>query len=163
MDTAHSVAAAASAVIEEAANRKRKSDEGLAKRLSNLRRGGGRKKGAPKISRHAHGDNKKSSYDWDAVRQQMDHPTANSQQVASFLDPPVKSPLKKVLKKQAAQAEARDMKQQTALDKKDRIIERLTEELSKEKMKTEKHKREKEEWMASPHYRQWQNTRNHQK
>ena len=110
------MAAAASAVNnndEEAnaeaanTNRKRKAEEGKAKRLSNLWRGGKK----TKISRHAHGDSKKSSYDWDAVRQQMDHPTANNREVASFLDPPVRSSLKKVLKDQAAQALERDRQQ----------------------------------------------------
>ena len=71
------------------------------------------------------------------------------------MDPPVRSPSKKVLKEQAAQALERDRQQQIALDKKERdlakkdqTIEHLSGKLFKEKKKTEKHKLELKESMA---------------
>ena len=71
------------------------------------------------------------------------------------MDPPVRSPSKKVLKEQAAQALGRDRQQQIALDKKERdlakkdqTIEHLAGKLFKEKKKTEKHKLELKESMA---------------
>ena len=114
----------------------------LGKRISNLAKARGKqKRGAPKLGRHIHGDNKKSNYDYTTAREAIGIPHANNQQINSVLDPPRPYQSREDMQKTIAKAG-----RTIAKEKKENV--KLQKQVAIWKDKASKHKREKRQWMA---------------
>jgi len=121
----------------------------LNKRIANLAKvRGKRKRGAPKLGRHIHGENKISNFDHATARQAIGIPNANNQQIISVLDPPRPYQSREDMGKTIAKGGRAEKKLHSMLAKETGRNASLQKQIVKGKARTAKHKREKQEWMV---------------
>ena len=121
------------------------------KRIDNLAKAelrGKRKRGAPKLGRHIHGEKKNSNFDHTTARQVIGIPNANHQEIISVLDPLLPYQSREDMGKAIAKGGRAEKNLHSLLAKEKGKNASLQKKIVKGKANTAKHKSDKQEWIA---------------